>query len=131
MESANGLLEDMTSPKARHAAARSPWSCWAYPQRVGRGYADRQVIRSQVLQGAPRLANDGFRIVLNDRQGRADRGNLSYEVPRTIVCSNGPRKRGFSSLEFRFDGSMSAAEKQRRGISDPQRGPGIQYRRWQ
>src|SRR5438128_11882256 len=54
------------------------------PQRVGRGGAERQVVRSQILQSAPRLANDGLRIALNEGQGRPYRGNSSDEVPPPV-----------------------------------------------
>ena len=76
-------------------------------QRVGRGGADRQVVRVQILQGAARLGNDGFDIVLNDRQRGPDRGNPSDQVR---VLSSGSRacRAASAAWSFCFDGGMSA-----------------------
>src|SRR5437899_1799924 len=72
-------------------------------ERVRRGGADRQVVRAQILQGSPRLRNDGLGIVPNDGQRRPYRGNTSDEVPRPVVRFGALRQGGFSSLEFLFD----------------------------
>jgi hypothetical protein len=55
------------------------------PQRPGSGSADSQVISVQILQGAARLGNDGFYVVLNDGQGGPHGGNTSYEVSPLII----------------------------------------------
>ena len=78
-------------------------------QRVGRGSADRQVVRVQILQGAARLGNDGFCIVLNDGQRGPYGGNPSDKVPGPVIWF-AACKGCFSSLEFLFDGGMSAAK---------------------
>ena len=82
----------------------------------------------QILQGAARLVNDGFSIALHDGQRRADGGDASYKVSSPVVEFSAVQG-GFGGLELVFDGGMSAAEKERRGIRHPQRGPGIQYGR--
>ena len=99
-------------------------------QRIGGGSADWHVVRVQILQGAPRLGNDGIYIVLNDSQCRSYRGNAPHQVSVSVVWF-GAMQGCFSSLEFFFDGGMSAAKEQRRGIRDPQRWSGVQHRRWQ
>ena len=80
-------------------------------KRVRSGSADRQVVRAQILQSAPRLRIDGFGIVLNDGQRRPYGGNSSDEVPRPVIRFGARRQSSFSSLEFLLDGSMSATKK--------------------
>src|SRR5437016_5554262 len=81
-------------------------------QRIGGGSADWHVVRVQMLQGAPRLGNDGTDIVLNDSQRRPYRGNAPYQISVSVVWF-GAMQGCFSSLEFFFDGGMSAAKEER------------------
>ena len=67
------------------------------PQRPGRGSADRQVVGVQILQGAARLGNDGFCLVLSDRQRGPYGGNMSDKVSGLVVWF-GALQGGFSSL---------------------------------
>jgi hypothetical protein len=65
----------------------------------------------QILQGAARLDNDGFYIVLNDRQRGSQGGNPSDNICGSVVWFGALQGR-FSSLEFRFDGGMLVNDKE-------------------
>jgi len=78
-------------------------------QRIDGGSADWHVVSVQILQGAPRLGNDGIYIVLNDSQCRSYRGDAPYQVSLSVVWF-AALQGCFSSLEFFFDGGMSAAK---------------------
>src|SRR5207248_5383117 len=66
-------------------------------QRPVSGSAERQVVGAQMLQGAARLGNDGFSIVLNDSQRGPHGGNTSDKVLGPVVWF-GALQCGFSSL---------------------------------
>ena len=72
----------------------------------------------EILQSAARLSNDGFRVVLDDRQRCADRGDSAHEVAEPVILF-AALQGCFSSLQFLFDGGMSADEEECRGIRHP------------
>ena len=67
------------------------------PQRPGSGSADRQVVGVQILQGAARLGNDGFYLVLGDSQRGPYGGNMPDKVSGLVVWL-GALQGCFSSL---------------------------------
>ena len=99
-------------------------------ERVGCCSPYGQVVRVQIFQGASRLGDDDVCILLHDRQRGPNGGNTSYKVAACVVLFGTSQGR-FSGLQFVFDGGMSAAKEQRRGICDPQRWSGVQHRCWQ
>ncbi len=67
------------------------------PQRPVSGSADRQVVGVQILQGAPRLGNDGFHLVGRDSQHGPYGGNMSDKVSGFVIWL-GLLQGSFSSL---------------------------------
>jgi hypothetical protein len=67
------------------------------PQRPGGGDADGQVVRVQMLQGAARLGDDGFCVVLNYGQRGPQGGDTPNKVLGSVVW--------FGALQGRFGGS--------------------------
>ena len=72
------------------------------PQLPGSGSAESQVTGMQILQGAARLGNDGFYLVLSGSQRGPYGGNTSYKVSGFVVRL-GALQSGFSSLQLLFD----------------------------
>src|SRR5688500_4798601 len=54
-------------------------------QRISSGSAKRQVVGVQILQGAARLGNDSFCIVVNNSQGSTHGGDTPYNVLGLII----------------------------------------------
>ena len=86
--------------------------------------------RSRYSRARRDWAADGFAVVLNDCQRGANRSNPPNKISMSVVRLE-TLQRCFRGLELCFYSGMSTAEKQRRGVRDPQRGAGVERAFWQ